>query len=73
MKIKFTSSVRNLCFFSVLRFTMSIKLFFTRPNHSLTQLATIISSVSRNISVLLNFFHFKGNSIVHLSFTNSLK
>ncbi|MDR1988075.1 MAG: hypothetical protein LBQ24_04990 [Candidatus Peribacteria bacterium] len=73
LKIKFTSFVKNLCFFSVFKFIISINFFLISFNHFLSQTATIISSVSRNISVFLNFFHFKGNSMVHLSFKASLK
>jgi len=71
--IKFTSSVNNLYFFSVLIFIISINDFSSHINPHLSQTAIIISSVSKNISVFLNFLFCRGKIAVPLSSKPSLK
>jgi len=68
--IKFTSSVNNL---SVLIFIISINDFSSHINPHLSQTAIIISSVSKNISVFLNFLFCRGKIAVPLSSKPSLK
>jgi hypothetical protein len=60
LKIKFTSSLKNLCFFSVLRLTISINDLSSHVIHHLSHIITTISSVSKNISVLSNCLFFNG-------------
>jgi len=73
LKIRFTSSVNNLYFFSVLILIISMKSLSPHIRLHLSQTAITISSVSRNISVLLKNLFLRGNIFVPLSSKPSLK
>gem|GEM_PF-3298760 len=72
LNIRFTSSVKNLYFFSVLMFIISIKVFSPHDRFHLSPIQTTISSVSIKISILSNFLFFNGNITLHLSSKPSL-
>jgi len=73
LKIKLTSVVKSLYFFSVLILIISINGFSHPIKDHLSHTVITISSVSKKISVLLNCLFFKGNNTVPLSSNQSLK